>query len=78
MARPVSVHDAARARQILTPAEAARELGRSKTWVVEKCASGLLPSRRDGSRYLLLRSELIRDGWLAADVHQPPTDPSAA
>ncbi len=51
---------------ILTPAEYAREAGRSKSWAVARCADGTLPAVRLGSRWLLRRADLIRDGWLLA------------
>jgi excisionase family DNA binding protein len=53
-------------RQVFTPAEAAAVLGRSRSWVEERCRDGRLPAIRDGGRYLLRRSDLIRDGWLTA------------
>lgn len=52
------------ARQIFTPTEAAAELGRSRSWIEERCKDGRLPAIRDGNRWLLRRSDLIRDGWL--------------
>jgi excisionase family DNA binding protein len=53
--------------QVLTPREAATVLGRSKSWIVERCQDGTLPSLRVGTRWLLKRGDLIRDGWLAPD-----------
>ena len=52
------------APHVLTPAQAAVLLGRSKSWVVEKLASGLLPGIRDGNRWLVRRADLLRDGWI--------------
>jgi excisionase family DNA binding protein len=52
------------ARHVMTPAQAALLLGRSKSWVVEKLASGLLPGIRDGNRWLVRRADLLRDGWI--------------
>ena len=63
------------AKPIMTPAEFAREAGRSKSWVVEKLASGLLPGIRDGNRWILRRADLVRDGWLEP---QPIGDAPAA
>ena len=54
-------------KQILTPREAAVLLGRSKSWVVERCQDGTLPALRIGNRWLLKRAELVRDGWLQPD-----------
>ena len=42
-------------KQILTPREAAVLLGRSKSWVVERCQDGTLPALRIGNRWLLKR-----------------------
>ncbi len=52
------------APHVMTPTQAAALLGRSKSWVVEKLASGLLPGVRDGSRWLVRRADLLRDGWI--------------
>lgn len=61
-------HRAALAEKlILTPAEAAVLLGRSRSWVEAKIATGLLPGVRDGSRWIVRRADLLRDGWLAPD-----------
>jgi excisionase family DNA binding protein len=51
-------------KQIYTPSELAPVLGRSKSWVVERCQAGTLPALRDGNRWLLRRSDLIRSGWI--------------
>ena len=51
-------------RQVFTPTELAAELGRNRSWIEERCRDGRLPAIRDGGRYLLRRSDLIRDGWL--------------
>ena len=48
----------------MTPAQATVLLGRSKSWMVEKLASGLLPGIRDGNRWLVRRADLLRDGWI--------------
>ena len=64
---------------VLTPAEAAALIGRSKSWIVEKLQAGLLPGIRDGSRWIIRRADLIRDGWLqpSCDGDAPaPTGPS--
>ena len=55
------------ARQIYTPGELAPVIQRSKTWIVERCQDGTLPAIRIGTRWLLKRSDLIRDGWLNTD-----------
>jgi excisionase family DNA binding protein len=55
------------APHVMTPAQAAVLLGRSKSWVVEKLTSGLLPGIRDGNRWLVRRADLIRDGWITAE-----------
>ncbi len=67
-------------RAILTPAEYAREAGRSKTWVVERCQDGTLPAIRIGNRWLLKRADLIRDGWLVdeGDIGSPGTQEAAS
>jgi len=52
---------------IMTPAEYAREAGRSKSWVVARCTDGTLPAVRIGTRWLLRRADLVRGGWLPAD-----------
>ena len=57
------------AKPVLTPAEVAVLLGRSKSWVVEKLQVGLLPGIRDGSRWIVRRSDLNRDGWLQPSCH---------
>jgi hypothetical protein len=62
-------------KPIMTPAEFAREAGRSKSWVVQKLNAGLLPGIRDGSRWILRRADLVRDGWLEP---QPNGDAPAA
>ena len=51
-------------RQVFTPTELAAELGRSRSWIEERCRDGRLPAIRDGGRWLLRRSDLIREGWL--------------
>lgn len=51
-------------REIFTPSEAAPLLGRSRSWIEERCRDGRLPAIRDGGRWLLRRSDLIREGWL--------------
>ena len=51
-------------RQVFTPTELAAELGRSRSWIEERCKDGRLPARRDGSRWILRRADLIRSGWL--------------
>lgn len=51
-------------KAILTPAEAARLLGKSKSWACAALAKGLLPGVRDGSRWLVRLADLRRDGWL--------------
>jgi excisionase family DNA binding protein len=51
-------------RQVLTPTEAAALLGRSRSWIEERCRDGRLPAIRDGGRWILRRADLIRDGWL--------------
>jgi len=58
-------------RQILTPREAAALLGRGKTTVQEWCERGILPAVRVDSRWYLKRAELIRDGWLVGNGHDP-------
>jgi excisionase family DNA binding protein len=55
---------AARDRQILTPSEAARLLGRSRSWVEKSVSLGALPARRIGSRWWLTVSDLRAAGWL--------------
>ena len=66
-------------RQVFTPTEAAALLGRSRSWVEERCRDGRLPAIRDGVRYLLRRSDLIRDGWLTPPcVHAPDAGATAA
>ena len=55
------------APQVLTPAQAAALLGRSKSWLIAKLASGLLPGIRDGNRWLVRRADLLRDGWITAE-----------
>jgi excisionase family DNA binding protein len=58
-------------REIFTPAELAGDLGRSRSWVEERCKDGRLPALRDGGRWLLRRSDLIRTGWLTPPcVHE--------
>ena len=56
-------------KPVLTPAEAAVLLGRSKSWVVAKLQAGLLPGIRDGSRWIVRRVDLNRDGWLQPSCH---------
>jgi excisionase family DNA binding protein len=51
-------------QEIFTPRELAPILGRSRSWVEERCRDGRLPAIQDGSRWLLRRSDLIRSGWL--------------
>ena len=51
-------------RQVFTPTELAAELGRSRSWIEERCRDGRLPAIRDRGRWLLRRSDLIRAGWL--------------
>ena len=52
------------AREVLTPTEYAGLAGRSRSWVEERCRDGRLPAIRDGGRWLLRRSDLVRAGWL--------------
>jgi excisionase family DNA binding protein len=51
-------------REVFTPAELAPVIGRSRSWVEERVKDGRLPAIRDGGRWLLRRSDLIRAGWL--------------
>jgi hypothetical protein len=51
-------------REVFTPTKLAAALGRSRSWVEERCRDGRLPTLRDGGRWILRRSDLIRDGWL--------------
>jgi hypothetical protein len=53
-------------RQLLSPLQAALEVGMSKTWVWERCKDGTLPHVVIGTRIYLRRADLIRDGWLTA------------
>lgn len=53
-------------RQLLSPLQAGHELGKSKTWVWDRCKDGTLPHVFVGTRIYLRRADLIRDGWLTA------------
>jgi excisionase family DNA binding protein len=67
------------AREVLTPTEYAELAGRSRSWVEERCRDGRLPAIRDGGRWLLRRSDLIRDGWLTPPcTHETQPVPPAA
>jgi excisionase family DNA binding protein len=52
-------------REVFTPAELVTVLGRSRSWIEERCRDGRLPALRDGGRWILRRADLIRDGWLS-------------
>ena len=56
-------------RQVYTPRELAREtnIGRSATWINERCGDGTLPHIRIGARIYLRRADLIAAGWLTAE-----------
>ena len=63
-------------REIFTPTEATAVLGRSRSWIEERCRDGRLPAIRDGGRWLLRRSDLIRGGWPTPPcVHGADTSP---
>jgi excisionase family DNA binding protein len=47
-------------KEVLNAKEAAAFLGVSAKTVYEKALDGILPHQRLGSRYIFLRSELIR------------------
>lgn len=69
-ARPLKLaHDDSRdapqrAPQVLTPAQTARLLGRSRSTVEKWCADGVLPARRVGSRWWLTLADLKAGGWV--------------
>jgi hypothetical protein len=54
-------------RQLMTPREVGRELGKSTTTVQTWCERGILPAVRINSRWYLKRPELVREGWLPPD-----------
>jgi excisionase family DNA binding protein len=47
----------------LTPTEAARLLGRSRSWVHDRIRDKTIPAVRVGTRWLLLRRSLQEGGW---------------
>lgn len=53
-----------RDQAVYTPSEYALLAGKSKSWVCDALARGVLPGFRDGSRWLLRRAELQAAGWL--------------
>ena len=53
-------------QNVYTPTQAAVLLGKSRSWVEQRCKEGKLPARRIGSRYVLTKADLQRDGWLGA------------
>ena len=64
-------------REVFTPTELGSVLGRSRSWIEERCRDGRLPAMRDGARWLLRRSDLIRDGWLTPPcVHAAEIEPA--
>jgi excisionase family DNA binding protein len=51
-------------QEIFTPGQLAPVLSKSRGWVDARCRDGRLPAIQDGTRWLLRRSDLVRDGWL--------------
>ena len=49
---------------VWTPTEAAKLLGRSRSWVHEQVRSGVIPAIRLGTRWWIRRRDLIEAGWL--------------
>lgn len=60
-------------KQILTPREAARLLGRSRSFIEKHVQGGAIPARRLGGRWFLTVADLRAAGWLdsSASITQP-------